>query len=69
MEMKQNLDEIMAARAERREAIERENALARAIRLREQAEEWPRCGQRWPMDRAERAADRLLREAGIEVPR
>lgn len=37
--------------------------LARAVRLREQAEEWPRCGQDWPIDRAEKQAEALLREA------
>ena len=34
--------------------------LAQAVRLREQAEEWPRCGQDWPLDRAEKKAEALL---------
>jgi hypothetical protein len=34
--------------------------LAQAVRLREQAEEWPRCGQEWPIDRAEKQAEALL---------
>jgi len=37
--------------------------LAQAVRLREQAEEWPRCGQEWPIDRAEKQAEALLRAA------
>lgn len=34
-----------------------------AARLREQAEEWPRGGQDWPIDREEKQADALLRAA------
>lgn len=34
--------------------------LATAVRLYSQADEWPRCGQQWPMTAREREADRLL---------
>ena len=34
--------------------------LAQAVRLRERADEWPRCGQDWPLDRAEKKAEALL---------
>lgn len=34
--------------------------LAQAVRLREQAEEWPRCGEAWPEGRKEKQAEALL---------
>jgi len=34
--------------------------VAQAVRLREHAEEWPRCGDQWPIDRAEKQAERVL---------
>jgi len=34
--------------------------LAQAMRLREQAEEWPRCGQEWPQGRKEKQAEASL---------
>lgn len=37
-----------------------EKRVASAARLYERAHEWPRCGELWPMDSAERAAARLL---------
>lgn len=38
--------------------------LKRAYALYEQAHEYPRCGQSWPMTPAEKAADKLLQQAG-----
>ena len=37
--------------------------LFQAARLREQADEWPRASEGWPLDREEKQADALLRAA------
>lgn len=65
--------EVAAAAARAREAqearraqAEREAAIILARRLYRAAQKWPRCGQCWPMNAAERAADKLLQEEGYE---
>jgi len=54
------------AQEARRAEAEREAAIARALRLYRAAQEWPRCGQAWPMNAAERAAEKILKEEGYE---
>lgn len=65
--------EVAAAAARAREAqearraqAEREAAIARARRLYRAAQEWPRCGQAWPMNAAEREAEKILQKEGYE---
>ena len=43
--------------------------LDRAKALAEQANEWPRCGQDWPMDAEEKQADGVIRELDPEYAR
>ena len=43
--------------------------LNRARTLAEEANEWPRCGQDWPMDAEEAQADGVIREVDPEYAR
>ena len=61
----QQQDQLLAAAkqatADRAADRRKDAALNRARRLYDQAQEWPRCGQDWPVDSAEERADKLLR--------
>lgn len=39
--------------------------LTRACALARRANEWPRCGERWPIDGQERRAAAVLTQAGL----
>ena len=43
--------------------------LQQAKTLAEEANEWPRCGQDWPMDAEEAQADGVIRELDPEYAR
>jgi len=65
-EMGAQLERAKAAQSARAEQAELLARVSRAAALYTRAQEWPRCGQRWPMGAAERAAETLLRDhAGI----
>lgn len=55
-----------SAQAAREERAALGRSVKRAGGLYMVAQEYPRCGQRWPMTAAEREADSLLREHGAE---
>ena len=55
------IDAVAARQAANASAEASRLALNRAGYLYQCAQEWPRCGQNWPMSRAECAADALLR--------
>lgn len=50
-----------ARQASNESAAELRRQLTRADAIYQRAMDWPRCGQSWPSDAAERAADALLR--------
>ena len=58
------MDMAIAARAKRVFAAANAVALNKARSLRDRADQWPRCGQEWPGDSRERAAQALLNQAG-----
>ena len=54
---------VREAQAARQSAEAQRKALAAAEAEYDRAQEWPRCGDRWPMCPAEVAADALLKAA------
>lgn len=47
---------VVAAAAKKPVAM----SVATAVRLFAQAQEWPQCGQNWPMDARQRAAEGVI---------
>lgn len=56
------LERAVAAQQARAAQRDLEIRVGRAAALYSRAQEWPRCGQRWPMGAAETAAEALLAE-------
>lgn len=54
------LGEIVKAVAEKSAKPARAMSLASALRIFAQAQEWPQCGQGWPMDAGQRAAQAVI---------
>ena len=59
------IDKALQAQATRKAARDNESALARALRLHQRAEGYPRCLQGWPATAAERTAHALMVKCGV----
>jgi len=58
---------VIARHREAEQAAELRRRVKHAAGLYMAAQEWPRCGQRWPASEAERKADMLIREHGSSM--
>ena len=56
------VEAIERQRAAQRASFEAKTGRARAALMYEAAQQWPRCGQRWPMNEEEQRAEALLRD-------
>ena len=60
------IDKAMQAQAARKAARDNEAALAKALRMYERENEFPRLLQGWPATAVERQADALMVKCGVD---